>query len=172
MAGVTFLILGIVLLSKGIMFKAIILKFAMFNMSLLIVLCGLHLVESHTTPTRFAKGSIWFLGLFVAIFSIVVIFDIVDAKATWNLLIGLAVVFITLVQLQLMKWEKSKNLLKLLGLITLLSNIFIAVYFLAMLSFESLGIMLDITVIASVFSFLIGLILSRQKKSKLKKAEA
>lgn len=172
LATVSLAVIGGVLLSQGILFEAFYVQFAMFNTSALVVLCGLYLLENHCQPTKWVRNTIWSLGGLVLILGALVSFDVIDAKSTWNLLIGFSVVYITAIQLQLMKWEKSKSLLKVMGLLTFVSNLFIAVYFLALLKMQYLGIIFDIAVIVSIFAFLVGLILSRQKKEKITASEA
>ncbi|MBD3637116.1 MAG: hypothetical protein HUJ25_07185 [Crocinitomicaceae bacterium] len=168
----SFITIMILLIAQGkIEFKASMVKLAMANLTALVVFSGLHLTESHSTPSRTGKFSIWGIGVIVLVLGILVSYDIVDYKSTWNQLLAWGVIFITLIQLQLLKWEKSKSVLKVMGLIMLLSNLFISVYFMAKLSMIQLGIVLDIAVTASVFAFLVGLILSRSKKDK-KKPEA
>lgn len=172
LATVSLAVIAGVLMTQGILFEAFYVKFAMFNATALVILCGLYLLENHCQPTKWVRNTIWTLGGLVLILGVVVSFDIIDAKSTWNLLVGFTIVYITAIQLQLMKWEKSKSLLKVMGLLTFVSNLFIAVYFLALLRMKYLGIVLDIAVITSIFAFLIGLILSRKKKEKIVAQEA
>ena len=172
LATVSLAVIGGVLMTQGILFEAFYVKFAMFNATALVILCGLYLLENHCQPTKWVRNTIWTLGGLVLILGVIVSFNIIDAKSTWNLLVGFVIVYITAIQLQLMKWEKSKSLLKVMGLLTFVSNLFIAVYFLALLRMKYLGIVLDIAVITSIFAFLIGLILSRKKKEKIVAQEA
>ncbi|UKN03013.1 hypothetical protein K6119_05725 [Paracrocinitomix mangrovi] len=166
-ATLTMLTLVVLLLLQGtIEFKASMVQLAMCNFSVLIGLSGLYLVESHCTPNRISRMSVWGLGVFVMILGTLVSFNLIDYKSSWNFLIAAGVGYITLVQLQLINWDESKSLVKVLGLLLILSNMFIVVYFLAKLSIPDLGIVLDITVITSVFSFLIGMIISNPKKEK------
>lgn len=165
LAAVSLVIIFVVLMTQGTKtFSAILVQAGMCNLAILVGLSGLHLSESHASPSRVARMAIWGLGVFVILLGILVSFNIIDYQSSWNHLLSLGIIFITLVELQLLRWERAKNLLKILGLLTILSNVFIAIYFMAKLSMPKLGMVLDIAVITSVFAFLIGLILSRPKK--------
>ncbi|MEX1002783.1 MAG: hypothetical protein WDZ35_11765 [Crocinitomicaceae bacterium] len=168
LAAISMLILTFLILYQGVLFKAILVKSAIFNLTALIVLAGFYLIEMQEKINRIAATGIKVYGIVLLLFGLMVSFNIVDYQKTWNLLIGLGVIYIALIKLQLLHWEKSQNLLKILGLITILSNSFIAIFFLAKLNINALGTILDIAVIAAVFSFLIGLVLSRAKKLKQK----
>lgn len=169
---ISLLVVVSMLLTQGILFKASMLKIGILNLCVAVVLCGFYLTNSHSEPNKLAKMGIYGLGGIVIVLGALISFQIVDPKSLWNILVGLGIIFITLVQLQLLKWDKSKSLLKIMGLLTLLSNLFLSIYFLTLLSSSSIGMVLDIAVIVSVFSFLIGLILTRSKKDKTEEAIA
>ena len=69
----------------------------------------------------FAIGLMCFAGLAA--------FNIVDIQSTWNILIALAVLYITVIQMQLLNWNKSQQILKFIGLITLVANLYIFTFF-------------------------------------------
>jgi hypothetical protein len=169
---VSFITLISLVYMQGVMLQASMVKMAYFNLCITVVLCGLHLIETHSSPKKIARMSIWILGVIIIIFSFLVVYDILDYQSNWNRLLAVGIVYITLVELQLLKWEKSKSLLKILGMLVLLSNIFLTVFFLALLKMNSLGVVLDFVVILSVFAFLFGLILSRQGKKQVESSES
>ena len=165
-----FISLMIVLYTQGVMFQAFLAQLAIFNFSLLVVIAGFYLMEFQERRNKIATIGVRLLGIITILFAVMVAFDIVAYHKTWNLLIGLGIIYITLIQMRVLKWENSKGLIKILGLITFLSNAFIAVFFLAKLSIISLGTVLDIAVITGVFSFLIGMIVLRKQNLQAGKA--
>ncbi|MCB9223583.1 MAG: hypothetical protein H6582_05335 [Crocinitomicaceae bacterium] len=163
---VSMLTLTFMLVSQGIMFKAAYLKMAMANLYLLIVFSGLYLVETFSNAQKGMSRAIQLLGIMVMFFGVMVSFNWLDFKTMWNIPLIMGVVYITLIELQLLKWEKSKHLLKILGLLTIVSNTYIFAFFLFKLSMIKMGFVFDIAIITSVFSFLIGLMLSNPLKKK------
>ena len=134
-----------ILMSQGkMMFDGTVVQAAFANLSALVVFSGLHLVETHCKASKVSKLTVWTLGVILLVFGTLVSFDIVNVKENWTYVIALAILFITIIQLQLLHWEKSRSLLKILGLITILSNVFIIVFFLAKLSMSALSFVLDI----------------------------
>jgi hypothetical protein len=162
------LTLTALVVSEGIMFSAFYVKLGMANLYVLVVFAGLFLVETFSYAQKRMSRAIQLLGIMVLVFGILVSFNILDFRTTWNIPLIMGIIFITLIELQLLKWEKSKNVLKIMGLLTILSNTFLFAFFLLKLSMVSLGIVLDIAIITSVFSFLIGLALSNPLKKKSK----
>lgn len=169
---VSFFTLLIMLSGQGILFKATMAKLTLANFVVLVVLSGFHLLETHCEAKKPVRIIVWGLGIILLIFGILVAYNVIDYTASWNHLIGFGIVYVTIIQMQLLKWEKSKALLKVFGLITLLSNIILTAYFMAKINMSSFGIVVDIAVISSVFAFLFGMILTWQKKSNRINSEA
>lgn len=165
---VSMLTLTGLLINQGIMFKALYLKLAMANLYTLVVFAGLFLVETFTSAQKRMSRAIQMLGLLVLIFGVLVSFNVLDFRNMWNIPLIMGIAFITLIELQLLKWEKSKSILKIMGLLTILSNTFLFTFFLLKLSMVSLGVVLDIAVITSVFAFLVGLAISNPLRKKEK----
>src|SRR5690606_16982157 len=117
---VSLVIIFVILMTQGTKtFSAILVQAGMCNLAILVGLSGLHLSESHASPSRVARMAIWGLGVFVILLGILVSFNIIDYQSSWNHLLSLGIIFITLVELQLLRWERAKNLLKILGLLTI-----------------------------------------------------
>lgn len=165
-AGICMLSLTVVIGMQSIMVSSVLIKLAIFNLCILITLSGLFLLTAYGNPQKKVKYAISTLGAILIVIGGLTAFNIVDFMVFWNILIALYVFYITVVQLQLLKWEKSRSLLKLFGFLMLVSNLFIIVFFLAKLSMTSLSLLLDISVVVSVFSFLIGLIISSSHTEK------
>jgi hypothetical protein len=159
-AALSMLSLTVVIGMQSIMASSFLIKSAIFNLCILISLSGFFLLTTYGNPPVKIKIGIYIYGAVLALIGGLVSFDIIDFVAYWNILIGLYVLYITIIQLQLLKWEKSRSLLKLFGLLMLLSNLFIIIFFLAKLSMSPLSLVLDIAVVISIFSFLIGLMIS------------
>lgn len=156
------------LLSQGqLAFSGPLAQAAMANLSILVVLSGLHLTETHCDSTKITKMSIWTIGFVLLVYGPLVSFDVVSVQEHWNYLIALAILFITIIELQLLNWEKRKGLLKVIGMLLILSNAFLIIFFFTQLTMRSLAMVFDLAVITSVFAFLIGLILSRKKRVKV-----
>jgi hypothetical protein len=163
---ITLALLGFTILSQGINFSASLVQLSIVNLVLLVVLAGIYLVNNHCETKPMTKKIIWALGGGLVIFGAIVAFNLIDFKSGWNYLMGVGLLFVTLVQMQILDWEISKGILKILGLLTLLANIYMIAYFLFELTPESMGSILDIAVLVSAFAFLVGLIFYVPKNKK------
>ena len=160
---VSLITLGLVLMSQKLHFSAFLVQLAILNLIFLVVSAGLFIMIAYTEASSLSKKGLISLGIFYAIFGAICAFNIIDFHNSWNFIFAIGVLYITIVEMQLLKWEKSKNILKVLGLLTLVSNLFIITFFAFQLKSTGIGSILDIAVIVSPFSFLVGLILSRKK---------
>ncbi|MFT4600193.1 MAG: hypothetical protein ACI857_000364 [Arenicella sp.] len=158
--------IGFFLLGQGIDFSATLIHLAMLNLVVLVALSGVYLINNHCETKDSSKKIIWGIAAAFMIFGALVSFNIIDFSSAWNYLIGVGLIFTTLVQMQILDWEVSKGILKILGLLTLLGNLFLIAFFLFKLTPESMGQIFDIAVIISAFSFLVGLIFYVPKKPK------
>ena len=160
---VSLICIGFILMSQKLRFSAFLVQLSILNLVLLEIFAGLFIMVAYTQASAVSKKILVGLGVAFGIFGTLSAFNIIDIHNSWNLLFAIGILYITVVQMQLLKWDKSKSILKVLGLITLLSNLFMIAYFAFKLDGTGIGTILDITVITSVFSFLTGLILSRKK---------
>lgn len=160
---ITLIVLGILLLSQGIDFDALYVKLLILNTSALLACSGMYLVKRHANSAPITEKIILTAGLALIILSGLVAFDILSWMKGWNWLIAAALGFITMVQLQMINWDESKGLMKLLGLIIVLSNLFAIALIAFKLSHESLGLIFDFAIIASVFAFLLAIAFNPKK---------
>lgn len=168
----SFVILTILLLlinTSGFYFKAFFVKFALFLFVVTVVLSSEYLLKNYSTSTSPISRKIIhaFSGSFV-LFSLLVSFDILSFEHTYNWLIATGIIYILVVQLQLLNWEgKSALLVKVCSFFVLISNIFLTFFFIAKWSYAGLNLWLNIAVALSVISFIIGIILTKDPKAKV-----
>ena len=167
LSAVLMIVLIIIMTSQDILVDAILIKTSIFNIVLLFAFSGLYITNQHCTPKPIVKKTITLISLLLIAYGGLVAFDLLPIHLNWNILVSLGILYITIIQMQLLKWEKSKNLLKFIGFLTLLANIFIITYYLFKLKYQFIGLILDIAVITSIFTFLIGLILSPKKNKTI-----
>jgi hypothetical protein len=102
------------------------------------------------------------------IFSILISFDFIGFEHAYNWFITLGILFLLIVQLQLLNWEgKSKVIVKICSFFVLVSNLFLVIFFIAKWSYSGLNLWLNIAIATNLFTFLIGLIFSKQSKEGL-----
>ena len=158
-------VLGSLLLSQGINFSSFLVQLGIVNLTLLAVFSGIYLVNNHCEPKNSTRKIVWILGALLSIFGCIVAFNILHFSSYWAYLVGAGLIFITIVQMQILDWEQSKGILKVLGLLTLVANIYIIAFFIFKLTPESMAKLFDIAVLVSTFAFLVGLIFYCPKKS-------
>ncbi len=143
--------------------------FSAFNVQLLIVLftlsivlTGVYLMNSHGIK-RNVKLAIAGFGFLIAGFSILVSFNFIDFIASYNWLISFGILYLMLVQLQLLQWGNQHSILiKICSFILILSNLFLVIYFIAKWRYSGISLWIDIAVSASIVSFLIGIFVSKK----------
>ena len=159
------LVIGNVLLivSQGIAFDSLYLQLLAINTSVLISTCGIYLTKRYASSSLLTEKTIIFFGLALIIFTGLASFNILPWLNSWNWLIAAVITFITMVQMQIINWDKSKGLIKLLGLLTVLSNLFAVALLAFKLSSTSLGIVFDIAIVVSISAFIVALAFHSKK---------
>ena len=162
LAAISLVCLAFIMMSQSVEISASLVQLSMLNFTVLIALTGLFITKKYSEPQPMVKKGLTIFALILCIFGGLVSFNILDVQVFWNVLIALAVAFITLVQMQVLNWSASKQLRKVLGLLTLVSNIFIFTFFIFKLTSPTAGFILDIAVLTSLISFLLGLVLMKK----------
>lgn len=163
LAAISLVTLGFVMMSQNVAVSATLVKISIFNFCLLIALSGLFIVRQFCEPQPLMQKLLLIFAIVIILFGGLAAFNIIDIHQTWNLLIGLSVLYVTLIQMQILNWSKSKQLLKVIGLLTFVSNIYIFTFFVFKISSAQAGLILDIAVLTSIISFLVGLLITRKK---------
>ncbi len=141
------------------------------NVQLLIVLfissivtSGIYLIRKHCpTIQRISMVGISGYGIVLIVFSILISYNVIHFLTTINWLISGSIVFVLLIQLQLLQWGKEANLLaKICAFSVLLSSLFLAIYFITAASFHGIALWLDVAILISLTSFIVGLIASHR----------
>lgn len=165
-SAISLICLAFIMMSQSVGVSASLVQLGIFNFAVLIALTGLFIVKQYSDAKAAAKKGLALNAAILVIFAGLVAFNIIDIQLTWNILIAIAVAYMTLVQMQLLKWSKSKNLLKLIGLLALISNIYIFTFFIFKISSPKAGFILDIAVLTSIISLLIGIILTKRSPAE------
>jgi len=166
-SAISLIVLAFVMMSQSVAVSAVLVQISIFNFAVLLSLSGLFVLRQYCSPSPMIKKLLIGFALILICFGGLVAFDIINIQATWNILIALSVLYITIIQMQLLNWNKSQQILKLIGMITLVSNIYIFTFFIFKIHSPGAGFILDIAALASIISFLIGLVLVRKKKADL-----
>lgn len=146
--------------------------FSAFNAQLLIVLftlsialTGIYVLNAYCPETkRNIKLAIGAFGLGLTAFSVLVAFNSIDFLTTYNWLITGGILYVLLVQLQVLNWGKAQSFItKLMSIILILSNLFLAIYFMANWQYSGIALWIDIAMFTALGSFILGLILTKKR---------
>jgi hypothetical protein len=164
-----FTLLLLLVANAGFEFKAYYVKLALIFFTTSIVLCGEFLIKHFSKHTSsFSRKTIHLFSILLIIFSILISFDFIGFEHAYNWFITLGILFLLIVQLQLLNWEgKSKVIVKICSFFVLVSNLFLVIFFIAKWSYSGLNLWLNIAIATNLFTFLIGLIFSKQSKEGL-----
>jgi len=163
---ITFLLLCFVIRAQAEMVKAFYIKLAMVNFSLVVVSAGIYLTDVFTeTQSRMLKLVTWGLGGFLVLFSLLISFNLLPFSALWNWAVVFGIVFILLVQLQLLKWGKplESQLIRILTIVVILCDVFLVLFFIAKWQNYHFAFWIRLATFLSVALTIVGLILLRKK---------
>ncbi len=149
------------LMSDDFASKIVLLTTFLFYSSIILSGNALLIKYANTTHHKI-KASIIILGFALIIFSIFVFFDFISFISKWNFLIGLSVIYLLIIQLNILGWAKENHsfLLKIAFAIILISNLFLASVFFFKLNTYTLRPYLIGTTIISILFLILGIIVT------------
>jgi len=153
---------GIILIAQTD-FTAKLLLLTAFSFYASIILSGnALLIKYANTAHQSIKISIIIVGFILITFSAFVFFDIISFISKWHILIGLSVVYLLIIQLNILGWAKENHsfLLKVAFTIILISNLFLASIFFLKLNVYTLRPYLIGTTIVSILFLILGIIVT------------
>ena len=163
------IILSIILLSIIIFFgniNTLLLKSTIITFYSSLIVSGLIILNTYT-PTLKRKTIIGIQSyvVFLILFALTIFFSESFFDKTWNILTTLTLVYILIIQLNILNWSgKSHTFLnKILFLLSLVSNIFLASIFLFKIDFYELKTSIISSFIISFSVFIIGLLTPNNK---------
>lgn len=158
----TCLLLGTIIGVQRLQVNAIFVQLFLFAVVLSIASSGLYLLAADRPLSLGVKrGMVAVAALFVS-FAALTVFDVIPFKKGAQGLIGLGIVYVTLVELYLLKWRRSKSEFAILGMVALIANGYLIAFFLFRLSARAMGVFFDGAVILSLICFLIGCFAARR----------
>jgi hypothetical protein len=158
---VTLVILLFIIRSKAQLVPAVVVKLAMVNFAFVVICSGLYLVSAFCQETtKRMEMSITTTALVLGVLAILVCFDIVPFRESANWLVSLGIVYIMLVQLQLLNWgRKTSNIVRFSALFVILSDAFLVFSWIAMWSSPGLATWIYLATMVSVGLTFIGVVL-------------
>ena len=134
-------------------------------------LTGIYLMRSHApgskSTNRMAIGT---FGIVLTLFATLVGFNIIPFLSTYNWLIIGGIIFILLVQLQLLNWGGAKKLLsRLAAVLMIAAALFLIIFFIAKWQYSGIITWINSAILVEILAFIIGLLTTTKfdKKSEL-----
>lgn len=153
-------ILGIVLISQSEISGIIaLMTFFVFYISI-ILSADLLLIRYANTTKNSLKTVIIYVSASLITFASLAIFDIITFSSLWHILLGLTIIFLLIIQLNILGWAQEKHslILKLAFFVVLISNLFLATVFLFKIDFYTFRPIIIGTTITSIVFLLVGVI--------------
>jgi len=147
-------------------FHAQLFKLTTFLFYTSILLCGNFILNYYNTKiSDRVIVLITFFNFGLIIFSGLILFDIIPFSKYWHIIIGISILYFLSIQLNLLGWSTNKHSLlnKIVFLIVLLCNIFLASVFLFKLENFEFKPFILIAIIISVIFLFIGVYNSSKK---------
>ena len=119
-----------------------------------------------TCPLQLQKRLLW-VGLTIIALGAIIWFNLFNTSKYWNILIGIAVLYLCAIEVQLLGWSinKQKILIKFILLLALLSNLFVAFILFFKVPLLVLNPFIISSCIISIFVLFFGLYLYPTKKT-------
>ena len=164
---VTLLILMMIIQAQAEMVKAFYVKLAMVNAALVFASAGVYLVDAFSENTsRRVKLLTWYSAGFLVLFALLVCFNILPFSTCWNWLIVFGILFILLVQLQLLQWgQRVPQLVRYSTLLIMICDFFLVFFFIAKWENYLFGPWINFVTVLSIVLTFLGLISLRGKKA-------
>jgi len=163
---ISLVILALIIRSQAELVSAFYVKLAMVAFTAVVITSGVYLMDNYCTETtRKLKIGIAIFGTFLGLISLLSSFDIIPFLQSWNWLVSGVVIYLLLIQLQLLNWGKQNhNIVRFSTLFVILSDAFLVFFFIAKWSSPDLAIWINVSAFASLaFTFLGLYFLSRKK---------
>jgi hypothetical protein len=114
-----------------------------------------------------AKIQIYVIGAAFAIYGILVAFNAVDFLSNYNWVIAIGIVFVMLVQLQLLNWgDKTGSVVKISSVLLMMADLFLVVFFIVEWNGPGAMLWLNIAISVSLLAFALGIAFLPRKYGK------
>lgn len=151
-------------------FHAQIFKLATFLFYTSILLSGNYVVIHFTNKTSLRTlRIITFLNLILITFSGLILFDTIPFTSSWHIIIGITMLYILVLQLTILGWTNDNHTIlhKVLFLIILLTNLFLASVFLFKIDVYQLQPLILVSVLVSAIFLIASTYINSKKAKKL-----
>lgn len=159
------IILAISIGVAGEFFRAANLKLLMVLIAFTLIITGIYLLKNHSPSTT--PRNLFLIGTFGGVLVLLTglsSFNILPFLGSYNWLLAGGILYVTLVQIQLLNWNSDKRLfMKIFSSILILCNSFLMVFFIAEWSYHGLKTTLNLVAFLAVLTFILGLVLTKQK---------
>lgn len=159
------IILAISIGVAGEFFRAANLKLLMVLIAFTVIITGVYLLKNHSPST--SPRNLFLIGTFGGVLVILTglsSFNIIPFLGSYNWLLAGGILYLIFVQIQLLNWGIDKRLfMKILTIIVIACNSFLIVFFITEWSYHGLKTIVNLVAWISVLTFVIGLILTKQK---------
>lgn len=160
------IVLAFLINSQGEMVKAVYVKLAIIILAALISSAGIFLIDVFRKDSAPAlKKLTWISGITLIIFTFLVSFNVVPILSGWNWLISFAILFVLLIQIQLLNWgQRVHQVVRFSTLFVILSDLFLVIFFVAKWKSYELELWINLSAVFSIVFTSIGLFFLREKK--------
>ena len=124
-----------------------------------VALAGIYLVHNYCKSTKkMTKIQIYVIGFAFAVYGILTAFNVVDFLGNYNWVIAIGIVYVMLVQLQLLNWGyKTGSVVKISSVLLMIADLFLVIFFIVKWSSPSAMMWLNIAISISLLAFALGL---------------
>lgn len=149
-------------------FKAVYVKLALLNLCAVFASAGVYLSLKHITHAgKLARRFNLVASATVVLFASLVSFNVLPFAQYWNWAVVLMLLFILLIQLQLLQWGKLvPTSVRFISLFVLLSDVFLIFFFITLWPSYLLESWINLSAATSVILTITGMLLLKDKQTE------
>lgn len=165
---VVLIVLAFMIKAQAAEVSALYVKLAMVAFAAVVVTTGVYLMDTFCVETnRKLKIGIASFGAFLGLLSFLVAFDILPFLKSWNWLVSGGILYILLLQLQVLNWgRKNHNVVRFSTLFIILADVFLLFFFIAKWQSSELAVWINVAAFMSLALTFVGLFFLAKKKSE------
>lgn len=163
---ITLFTVAFVMNAQGEMVKSLYIKLAFSLQGSIVALAGIYLIDVFKKDGASIWRKITFAsGALIILLSFLVSFNIINFLSSWNWLVVFIILYILLVQIQLLNWKNQVHIItRTSTFIIIICDLFLALFFSANWHSYKLEVYIELSAVISIVFTFIGLIFLPKSK--------
>jgi len=162
---VSLIVLTILIQSQSVKVSALYVQLSIIAFTAIVITSGVYLMDTFCVETsRKLKIGIATFGATLGLLSVFIAFDILPFLKSWNWLVSGGILYILLIQLQVLNWgRKNHSVVRFSTLFVILADVFLVFFFIAKWQSPELAIWIKLAAFLSLALTFVGMFFLSKK---------